>query len=124
MNPIEQLHNKLDKAGIPHAYKVVKNPRPIHDYERQMYGDKAKYMRNQIMYPDSGDGICKFDAIWQYGALGGKDQVETYHELGCSEDGDVRTMSVDEAFDIIFKDWTKNHPGVTLLNGEPVKEDI
>lgn len=123
MNPIEQLHKKLDSASIPHSYLVLKNTRPIDDFERRMYGDKAKYMRNQIMYPDSIDETCKFDAIWQYGACGTKDQVETYHELGCSEDGDIRVMTADEAFNIIYADWTKNHPGVTLLNGEPIKED-
>lgn len=123
MNPIEQLHNKLDKAGIPHTYSVVKNPRPIADYERQMYGERAKYMRNQIKYPDSIEETCEFDAIWQYGSYGDGDKVETYHELGRDEDGEPMVMSIDEAFDIIYKDWTKNHPGVTLINGEPVKED-
>lgn len=122
MDPIKQLHEMLEKENIPHKYIVEKNNMELDLWDINMYGERAKYMRNQIMYPTLGDD-CRFDAIWQYGSYGPDDRVETYHELGCSEDSDIRIMTVNEAFDIIYRDWIKNHPGTTLLNGEPMKED-
>jgi hypothetical protein len=107
MDPIKQLHEMLEKENIPHKYIVEKNNRELDLWDIHMYGERAKYMRNQIIYPNFGDD-CRFDAIWQYGSYGMDNQVETYHELGCSEDGEPRTMTVSEAFAIIFEDWRKN----------------
>ena len=107
MDPIKLLHEMLEKENIPHKYIVEKNNMELDLWDINMYGERAKYMRNQIMYPTLGDD-CRFDAIWQYGSCGPDDQVETYHELGCSEDGDIRIMTVNEAFAIIFEDWRKS----------------
>ena len=112
----------LEKANIPHKYIVEKNNMELDLWEINRYGERAKYMRNQIMYPTIGDN-CIFDAIWSFGSYGVDEQVETYHELGCDEDGEPRVMTANEAFDIIFEDWTKNHPGTILLNSEPIKEE-
>ena len=122
MDPIKQLHEMLEKENIPHKYIVEKNDMKLDLWDINMYGERAKYIRNQIIYPNMGDD-CKFDATWQYGSCGTDNLVETYHELGCSEDGDPRIMTVNEAFTIIFEDWIKDHPGTTLLNGEPIKEE-
>jgi len=107
MDPIKQLHEMLEKENIPHKYIVQKINRELDLWDINMYGERAKYIRNQIIYPNMGDD-CKFDAIWQYGSYGVDNQVNTYHELGCNEDGDPRIMTVGEAFAIIFEDWTKN----------------
>lgn len=104
MDPIKQLHEMLEKENIPHTYIVEKSNRELDLWDINMYGERAKYIRNQIIYPNMGDD-CKFDAIWQYGSYGVDNQVETYHELGCDEDGEPRIMTVDEAFSIIFEDY-------------------
>lgn len=104
MDPIKQLHEMLEKENIPHKYIVEKSNRELDLWDINMYGERAKYIRNQIIYPDMGDD-CRFDAIWQYGSYGVDNQVETYHELGCDEDGEPRIMTVDEAFSIIFEDY-------------------
>ena len=117
MDPIKLLHDMLEKENIPHEYIVEKNNMELDLWEINRYGEKAKYMTNQIMYPNMGDN-CKVDAIWSYGSYGTDEQVETYHELGCNADGEPRVMTVGAAFDIIYRDWTKNHPGITLLKEE------
>lgn len=108
MDPIKQLHEMLEKENIPHKYIVEKNNMELDLWEINRYGERAKYMRNQIMYPNMGDD-CKFDAIWSYGSYGTGEQVETYHELGCNDNGEPRIMTVGAAFDIIFRDWRKNN---------------
>lgn len=107
MDPIKQLHEMLEKEDIPHKYIVEPNNMDLDLWDIDRYGERAKYITNQIAYPTIGDD-CKFDAVWQYGSYGGDNQVETYHELGCREDGDVNIMTVGEAFGIIFDDWNKN----------------
>lgn len=62
MDPIKLLHERLEKKGIPHKYIVEKNNRELDLWDFNMYGERAKYIRNQIMYPTIGDD-CKFDAI-------------------------------------------------------------
>ena len=109
MDPIKEMHETLLANGIPHDYIVdLMSNHSITMYEDDIwrYGEKAKYLKNQIMYPSRDD--CRFDAVWSFGSYGGSGpEVETYHELGCDEDGAPRLMLADEAIKIISDDWDK-----------------
>lgn len=128
-NPIDELDKMLTDASIPHVKKQHKYSEIGINHSNwftdQSEGPKASYMENQICYPDtyqSKEG-CQFDCIWQFGSYGTGQQVESYGPLGSNEHREPRIMTIDDAFKIISEDWTKNHPGVTLLNGEVLKED-
>ena len=102
-NPIEDLHNRLEEAGIPHVWRQELND----GYEPDSIcsHDKDRYLTNQILYPNGYD--CLFDVVWQLGSwfFDPSCDIESYHELGCDKDGMPRIISVDHAFQIIDKDW-------------------
>lgn len=105
-NPIEDLHNRLDEAEIPHVFVCEIWP------GFGIFGDrkpKDQFVRNQVCYPvDSKDDVnheCLFDAVWQYGSYGDDYELETWHELGADETGEPRTMTVEEAFNTIANDY-------------------
>lgn len=128
-NPIDELDKMLTDAGIPHVKKQHKYSEIGIDHSNlvtnPLEGPKALYMENQICYPNAyrSEEGCQFDCIWQFGSYGTGKQVESYGPLGSDETGEPRIMTINEAFKIISEDWNKNHPGVTLLNGEVLKED-
>lgn len=103
MNVIDKLREMLDTAGIPYESSIEMNENILQPIECEA----DRYMRNQIIYGrDIETGSWKFDAIYQWGSFGRKEnKVETYGELGTDEDGEPMVMSAEEAYKIIANDF-------------------
>lgn len=106
MNELDKLRKMLDDAKIPYE-----NYQELHwSPELVRYGEAGRWSRNQIVYGRNGDDpqFWKFDAIFQFGSYGcGHGLIECWGELGSDNDGEPRVMTAEEAFAIIFKDYTE-----------------
>ena len=119
MNPIEDLHKMLDKAGIPHEFKQEKYSNETIktlDLEHSFYGfEKGQWIRNQVVFWDpkregTDNPIELIDAVWQYGSYGDSspDLVETWFRYGSDEDGEPRLVTIEEAFEMFKKAYEEN----------------
>lgn len=111
MAEIDKLRLMLKEAEIPFESFVEDMPeelKKIRTWGMHDYGMAAQYDRNQIIYGRDPENIhnWRFDAIWQYGSYGAAEGlIETYGQLGVDEDRNPRTMTAQEAFEIIKADW-------------------
>lgn len=112
MNELDKLRKMLDEAKIPYE-----NYQELHRFPDfvppawNLYGEAGKWERNQIVYGRNhyAPQFWKFDAIYQYGSYGcDRGFIECWGELGSDNDGEPRVMTAEEAFAIIFKDYTEN----------------
>ena len=105
MNEIDKLRHMLDEAKIPYESYIKKwNPKYAPDVECEA----DTYMRNQVVYGRREDDRTDWviDAIYVYGSFGRfKGLLETYGKLGADEYGGPATMTAEQVFKIIEKDW-------------------
>lgn len=112
MLEIDRLREMLDGAGVKYESIVEESIFEgllEHGYMFDLYGEAAKYMRNQVIYgrnPDAEIDSWKIDAIQQYGSYGAKQgYIEAYGELVGWE---PTIMTAREVFDIIMKEEHRN----------------
>ena len=102
-NPINKLSEMLSNAGISHVKKQAARPN-INEHTNE----RDKWLMNHIFYPDTYESNrCKFDCCWASYSYGSGEQVESYGLLGSDERGEPRIITIEEAYQIIFDDWTK-----------------
>lgn len=111
MNELDKLRKMLDEAKIPYEnYQELHRFPEFVPHAVDLYGEAGQWSRNQIVYGRNGEDpqFWKFDAICQFGSWGcGKGLIECWGELGGDNGGDPRVMTAEEAFAIIFKDYTE-----------------
>lgn len=105
MTELDKLRNMLDKAKIP--YESIQDDRmDVSDADVEMYGEVAKWERNQVIYGGSKSMAWYWDGICQYGSYGaGLGMIETYGYIGWDKNHAPQVMTAKEAFDVIAADW-------------------
>lgn len=118
MNELDKLRAMLDAENIPYESIVEKWAdnewfSKVADSMKKvmpMYGEAGQYIRNQIIYGQTGKNEWKFDGICQYGSYGAAEGlIETYGQLGWDKEHNPRVLTAQEAFDIIKGDYDANH---------------
>lgn len=114
-NEIDKLREILTEAGIPFESYIEPFDLPFNDETSvKVYtehcGDAARYRCNKVIYGRYEGELngWKFSGIYQLGSYGAKQgMIEAYGTLGKNKSGFPRTMTADEAFEIIKNDWDK-----------------
>ena len=109
-DPIDELHSMLEDAKIPHD--MFKVPLKL-DQDMIAYGSpsgddgRAKWSRNQICYPN--DAHRRLSVIQHFNSYGYGDKIlEGWGVLCHNWHGDPQCISIQEAFDLISEDYSKN----------------
>ena len=107
MNELDKLRKMLDEAEIP--YEDVREEMPdVTDFAQKMFGEAAKWKRNQVIYGGKRGGHWYWDGICQYGSYGaGRGLIETYGTIGWDAKHCPQVMNAEEAFAVISADWEK-----------------
>lgn len=104
-NPIDRLEAMLTEAGIPFKRLKEKYPEEIQDDFKPIFGERAVWLRNQIIYgEDIEAGWWRLSAIWHAGSYGGPDELEC---LGAMIP-DPTALSPEEIFERIKKHYEEH----------------
>lgn len=106
MNELDKLRTMLDDAGIP--YESIQEERAeVPDFAKKMFGEAAKWTRNQVIYGGRVGDHWRWDGICQYGSYGAaKGMIETYGTLGWDKKHNPQVMGAEDAFAVIAADWS------------------